>query len=157
MSRKLVLKARDIDEESNIPRWHDYYVLSRFFDASAKGKSFSSNAVMMSIARKIRLAREDPKLEFGKVVESDGRRIRSIPDIIVNLKNSEASLLCKLLVKSDISFYGSLYQTGDQVKPIDYALPPTDLLSVMVYDIVEQLGGEMPSGDDDDDDDDLDV
>lgn len=151
MSKTLVLKPR-LKAPDGEYTWHDKYVLGNAINAIAKGKDLMKMSPWISAAGKIEMAAEEA--ELGKQIDGekqdDGGIVmrQYMPEIRVELRNQEATLLWKELSKLTWDNYGSplvCRKCGNSIPNV----PNAGTLYQMLADIANCLGEKMPEGEED--------
>lgn len=148
--KTLILKSRLPDQYGN-PTWHDKTILGYAINHIAKGKDLMALSSWISVAGAIQEASDTA--DFGKLIEGgvnvDGNPIMvpNLPELQVEIKNSEARLLWKELSKLSWENFG-----GNIVCPNcgfgASKVPNAGALYMMLSDIAEALGETMPEGED---------
>lgn len=131
---ELELKPRSIRGENVL--WHDAYVLQVAIENIATGKPFSKIALWLSIAGKVQYELENDE-DFCK---------QTVPNksVIVQLRKVEARKLWNELCKLKPEQFARNIRTGEP------ASPNPGTLYLMLSDVAEQLGYEVPTDDDED-------
>jgi len=147
MSKTLILKARFLDAQGR-PQWHDKFVLGNAISNICKGKDIMKLAPWISVAGKIELAAEAIKL--GSMVGEEGDIHQNLPELQVEMRNQEASLLWEELKKLTFESFGTplvCRKCGGTVENV----PNPGTLVLMLADIAEAFGEKMPEGEEDKD------
>lgn len=143
MTKILILKPRLLDADG-VAQWHDRYVLGNALQHITKNLSLDKLGRWISVAGKI--AEEAEKANLGRKDKSGNQYL---PEITVPIKNSEAEIFWKELIKLPFENFGANIVCRKCGSGIPNP-PDVGTLYQMLSDIARAIGEKMPESDDDD-------